>query len=275
MPYAIVMELYSDKEISQNNLTSRILNALTLDIVKSSDPNLSQYFHDEEFNKSMTLRKLYYKNNLLTLRLTLLDEKLFERFGNIMLNACTQSYDLNGTALKIAKISCTKQSKQFWADHITYQEIFNNASKTDNIFNFNIVTPLSFKRNDSFLAFPLSDLFFKSLHKKWNKHSGLPFDDIFCEMIEKDVFISYYDLKTEQVKDNMKIAFTGCVGNVRFKVSTKASERFIHYLNVLSDYSYFACVGAKTGMGMGQVYRTHTSVPSQEGMKRKEVESEI
>ncbi len=273
MPYAIVIELYSDKEISQNNLVSRTLNALTLDIVKSSDPELSQHFHNEEFNKSMTLRKLYYKNNLLTLRLTLLDDKLFERFGNIMLNACTQSYDLNGTALKIAKISCTKQSKQFWADHVTYQEIFDNASKTDNTFNFNIVTPLSFKRNDSFLAFPMPDLFFKSLHKRWNKHSGLPFDDIFCEMIEKNVFISYYDLKTDQVKDNMKIAFTGWVGNVRFKV--KSSERFIHYLNVLSDYAYFACVGAKTSMGMGQVYRTHPSVPSQEGMKRKEVESDI
>ncbi len=205
---------------------------------------------------------------MLTLRLTLLNDSIFSRFGNVMINACMHSYDLNGVELKVAKISSTRQADKFWADYITYQEIFDNAEKKNQVFSFNIVTPLSFKRGDSFLAFPMPNLFFKSLHKKWNKHSGLPFDDIFLEFLERDIFISYYDLQTDSVKDNQTISFTGCVGKVTFKVSSKASERFIHYLNVLSNFAYFSGIGAKTTMGMGQLHRTHPSVT--EGVKEKE-----
>ena len=270
MPYSIVIDMYANTEISRDSLKHRIIYGLVLSIIQSSDPQLSKFLHDEEFDKSITLRKIYYKNNILSLRLTLLDEKLFEKFGNVMLNACMHSYDINGTELKIAKISSTRQADNFWADYITYGEIFDKAEKKNNIFSFNIVTPLAFKRGDSFLAFPMPDLFFKSLHKKWNRHSGLPFDDIFLEFLERDIFISYYDLRTEAVKDNLKISFTGCVGRVTFKVSGKVSERFIQYLNVLADFAYFAGVGAKTTMGMGQLHRTHPSVSSQEGMKEKE-----
>lgn len=266
MPYSIVIELYSSDGITENNLNSRVLYALTLNIIQSSDPELSKYFHDEEFNKSMILRKLYYKNNILVLRLTLLDEKLFDKFGNVMINACMNSYDLNGNELKIAKITSSNESELFWAAYTTYQDIYNNAKK-DKSLSFKIVTPLAFKQGDSFLAFPMPDLFFKSIHKKWNKHSGLGFDDIYLDLIEKDVHISFYDLRTEQVKDNLKIAFTGCVGKITFKISNKASDKFIHYLNVLSDYAYFSGIGAKTTMGMGQLHRTHPSIPSQEWRK--------
>ena len=58
MPYSILIDLYSNKEISKENLKERVLYGLVLKIIQSSDPRLSKFFHDEEFDKSITLRKI-------------------------------------------------------------------------------------------------------------------------------------------------------------------------------------------------------------------------
>ncbi len=257
MPYSFVIELYSQNEIRESHLVPRIQYALALNIIRTVEPALSAYLHDQSSNKSITLRTLWHKNNFLTLRLTLLDDILFEKFATVLIDACIPVFPLNDIAVKISKITSSNESENFWAGYKPYKEIYENASHENLSFRFNLITPVCFKKGDSYMPFPLPDLFFKSLHKRWNEYSEIKFDDSLTELFEKHIAANNFQLETKYLTDK-NIKFTGATGKVNFKITGKPPKEFIHYINTLADYVYFAGVGIKTTMGMGQVVRVDT-----------------
>jgi CRISPR-associated endoribonuclease Cas6 len=256
MPYSIVIDFYcQDKKIKEHNLYPGTVYALLLNIIRTVDPELSVKLHDELANKTITVRKLYHDLHFLMVKLTLLDDGLFDKFANIMLQACIPEFDLNGQIVKIGRITCTNESETSWARYYSYKEIFEQASHTDIKFNFELKTPMVFKQGDILNPLPMPLLFFKSLHKRWNSHSEIKLNDEFLSLVEKYVFISRYKLQTDHYPVEKQLEINGSVGKLEFSVKKKVPEEFIQYLNILSDYAFFSGVGYKTGVGMGQINR--------------------
>lgn len=255
MPTSIYIETYCEDYIETYKANSEAINALCLNIVSVCDPLLANCFHDEKNNKSFTTRKLELKKHFLNIRMTLLEDKYFDRIANVLLNACTRPFLLNEHRLMISKIMCSKGSDNYWANQKTYEEIYENASQEDSKIDFNIETPLSFKIGDNFECLPLPELFFKSLHKRWNNFSDIKFDDSLLALLNK-VSTSYFDISTDKLNSST-IKLIGCKGKVSYRITNKVNKDFIHYINTLSDFAYFSGVGVKTSLGMGQVSRLY------------------
>jgi CRISPR-associated endoribonuclease Cas6 len=145
-----------------------------------------------------------------------------------------------------------------------YITMFKNEKK----LSFNIDTPLSFKLGDISTPLPEPKLFFRSLHKKWNEYSENKFSDDLLDLVDSSVYIEYLDLKTDVMKDNNGITYIGSKGKVTFQITKYTNEDFVKYLNVLADFSYYAGVGSKVSMGMGQVHRVNKSLALDETSKR-------
>lgn len=256
MPTAIYIETYFDGFIEKEKANAEAINGLCLNIIEVSDPLLATCIHDERNNKSFTTRKLSLRKNFLDLRITILEDNYFDRIANVLLNACTRPFLLNDYRLMVSRIMCSKESENYWANQITYNEIYEKASKEDTKIFFNIHTPLAFKSGDNFIYLPYPDLFFKSLHNRWNTFSEIKFDNSLLEMIKENVFIDDYDIKTESLLSTT-IKLKGCIGKVSYRALKKVDTNFIHYINTLSDFAYFSGVGIKTILGMGQVSRLY------------------
>lgn len=256
MPTSIYIETYCEDYIEKYKTNPEAINALCLNIVEVADPLLATCFHDEKNNKSFTTRKLELKKQFLSLRMTLLEDKYFDKMANVFFNACTRPFLLNDHRIRISKILCSKDSNNYWANQRNYDDIYENASKKEVKIDFNIETPLSFKIGDDFEYFPLPELFYKSLHKRWNSFSDIKFDDSFLNLLKDKINTNYFDIYTDKL-NSTTINLIGCKGKVSYKIQNKATTDFIHYINTLSDFAYFSGVGIKTSLGMGQVSRLY------------------
>ncbi|MCS6959181.1 MAG: CRISPR system precrRNA processing endoribonuclease RAMP protein Cas6 [Pseudanabaenaceae cyanobacterium SKYGB_i_bin29] len=105
-------------------------------------------------------------------------------------------------------------------------------------------TPTSFKQKDFIQPFPLPDLVFGSLWRKWN--SFCPGN---CQIDEEawQVLVSGFELQTRvyRLEGGAEI---GCQGWVRYVFTDEKQARLGA---VLSHFAFFAGVGRKTTMGMG------------------------
>lgn len=252
MPHSFKIDFESQDDLFESDLIGRYIHALVFNIIKTVDASLSTEIHDR-INKCITIRKIFHRKNQLSIRLTLLDEELFNKFAKALIFSTIPEFTIHDKRLRIIMVKGVKSEESFWSDFISYDDLWNKADRTNSVFNFKIVTPLFFKMGDRYDPLPQPELFFKSLYRKWNDFSPHKIEESFLTQLEK-ISISYCDIKTEIFKDKMDINFIGSVGKVSFKPKNW-DEDFIHKLNVLSNFAYFSGVGAKTTMGMGQVFR--------------------
>lgn len=111
---------------------------------------------------------------------------------------------------------------------------------------FQFLSPTSFKQRDIIQPFPLPELVFGSLQRRWNAFSPklLAFKPIAWEGI-----VSSYELKTHVLKLEGG-AEVGCQGWAKYRFKDAEQARIAI---ILANFAFFSGVGRKTAMGMGQV----------------------
>ncbi|ELR97240.1 CRISPR-associated endoribonuclease Cas6 [Gloeocapsa sp. PCC 73106] len=107
------------------------------------------------------------------------------------------------------------------------------------------LSPTSFKQKEVFQLFPLPELVFNSLLRRWNYFA--PTELQFPE-IEWQVFVSAFDLKTHALKLQSD-AEIGSQGWVKYRFINLEQARIA---SILAHFAFYAGVGRKTTMGMGQ-----------------------
>lgn len=112
----------------------------------------------------------------------------------------------------------------------------------------NFLSPTSFKQSQNIQNFPLPELVFGSLHRRWNAFAP---EEYKLPDIEWMGLVSAYELKTQALKmeGGAEIGAQGWV-KYRFKDDEQAK-----IANILANFAFFSGVGRKTSMGMGQVRR--------------------
>jgi len=184
-------------------------------------------------------------------RISLLDDALFGRLTHLWLNLNPQkSWHLGAADLEVVSVLGTPQVNQPWVNFASYTQLYEQASDCDRQIHFAFCTPTTFRVSDYDCALPTKELVFKSLLKRWNTYSAMPFPK---KMIEP-IYPSFFDIQTEIVMDS-RSKFIGCVGEVTFQILGEVESLVIKQINTLADFALYAGVGRKTPMGMGMVRR--------------------
>jgi CRISPR-associated endoribonuclease Cas6 len=107
------------------------------------------------------------------------------------------------------------------------------------------LSPTSFKQNQSVQTFPLPELVFNSLHRRWNVFAPEQYQIPACEW---NAVVTGYELKTYALKMEGG-AEVGAQGWIRYRFNCVETARIA---TILANFAFFAGVGRKTAMGMGQ-----------------------
>jgi CRISPR-associated endoribonuclease Cas6 len=116
-------------------------------------------------------------------------------------------------------------------------------------------SPTAFDSGKGNILFPEPSLVFRSLWEKWNAHAPWEIGgDILTELVGA-ARVEAHRLHTQPVKlklDGKLRFFKGFVGWCEFSTGPKASPEVQRVLHLLADFAFYAGVGSKTTMGMGQ-----------------------
>ncbi|HBK22252.1 MAG TPA: CRISPR-associated endoribonuclease Cas6 [Planktothrix sp. UBA10369] len=270
MPHSLVLNLLPLSTIPLNYLTGRHLHALFLTLVSSVDADLGNHLHEQKVDKAFTLSPLQIPNhshrestliwqhkqpispgNSCWWRVSLLDDSLFANLSSLWLNLNPKTpWHLGPGNLQITSILGTPQSTQPWANFSSYAQLYEQASEEERQMDLIFCTPTAFRQSNFDSALPTRDSVFKSLLKRWNQYSFIPFEETLLEPI----FPSFFNIRTEILADS-RSKFIGCVGMMNFRIMGDVDPMIIKQINTLADFALYSGVGRKTPMGMGMVRR--------------------
>ncbi len=125
-----------------------------------------------------------------------------------------------------------------------------------NDIELQFLSPTSFKQNQGVQTFPLPELVFNSLHRRWNAFAP---EQYHLAPMEWNALVSAYELKTHALKMEGG-AEIGAQGWVRYRFHEVEAAKMA---TILANFAFFSGVGRKTSMGMGQTQLAMTSALSQ------------
>jgi CRISPR-associated endoribonuclease Cas6 len=123
------------------------------------------------------------------------------------------------------------------------------------------VTPTVFHRAGMAIPLPIPTLVFGSLIRAWNIFSPVALPIQMHDFVEKYVGVARHKITTQFVQFGTSERHIGYVGTVRYiimpleKTALSADEyrQRVQVIDMLARFAFYAGVGARTAVGMGQV----------------------
>lgn len=112
------------------------------------------------------------------------------------------------------------------------------------------LTPTAFDSPEG--LFPLPALVFSSLARKWARHAELALDEGEVEELATCARVVRHELRSARVPLG-RFHATGFVGECDLALPGTAPPELARLLHLLAAFAFYAGVGLKTTMGMGQV----------------------
>jgi len=262
---SILVKLKPLTEITCKSRGEECIYKLFLNVIEREDENLAEeirnlkdeipitlspFLKGVKFSKGYTY--LFPKDReYATFRITYLKEEVLELIlkGFGFLSEEKKAVELGNGKVLIEKVDIQKAAH---ANFISFKEILSNA-KEENTIILEFCSPTFFEIKGKNKLFPLPELVFPSLLKKWNKFSEVKIPWEIEKEFEK-IEIEQYRLTTEPINfSGNKII--GFIGKVNYKLSKLIEEEAKKFLNALADFSFYSGVGSKNIIGMGQTRR--------------------
>jgi CRISPR-associated endoribonuclease Cas6 len=266
--YSIVLKLKPESNCLLNSYTGYFSLAIFMYLLKMCDEEDANYFHEKNDLKPFTVsgllgnfQKFEGKNLCLTgkyyfLRFTFLNEKLFAKFINFLLEKAELKINIQDKFFSLSEI-CISKEQNYNSGSVDILKFWKKISFLQNSCLLNFLSPTTFKNKKINYVLPKSDLVFSSLLKKLlfiypdfqNELKDLNINDFFNKIyIAKIINLNTKIVKFKQAKQ------IGFIGKVGYKIRTK-SENDLRLFNLLASLSFYLGVGAKTTSGFGQVRR--------------------
>ncbi len=125
----------------------------------------------------------------------------------------------------------------------TYKEVVESSKPCGEI-NLKLISPTSFKHNGCIQPFPLPELVFNNLLRRWNTFAPAEYH---FPKVDWQGMTAAYNLKTEVIKK--EVTEIGSVGWVKYKFK---DEKKVKIATILANFANFSGIGRKTSLGMGQ-----------------------
>lgn len=221
---------------------SSILHGIIMEKIPSE---YAEFLHQEQIIPFSINISNYNENLLWTINT--LNEEAYQKIIKNLEQIREIFIKQKGIRVKVTKLNVSK---------ITYEELINKT-----YFNFNnisnkctlyIRTPLSFKRNKTYLIFPDLELFFRSIMIRFDSFSKSEkiYDKETLLYLENNIKIVKYKIKTN-VFHLHKCHVPGFLGSITFLIPDSIAIKKL--ISLLLAYSEYSGIGIKTALGMGSV----------------------
>lgn len=214
----------------------RAIHAQCFHWLANADPALAERLHEtDSFPITLAIKPGQSKTQLY-LRIGLLQREVLAPLLWGMSQDIGGEVTLTGIPCHLGKWIEIRSSSSFEA---------LSQVPAQNVIELEFLSPTSFKQTQIIQPFPLPELVFSSLLRRWNAFAPAEFQ---LPLIEWRGLTSAYELKTWAMK--MKGgAEIGAKGWVRYEFSDSEQAKIA---TSLAHFAGFAGVGRKTAMGMGQ-----------------------
>ena len=241
------------------------IHGLFLNLLEGVNKETSEILHKIDDKKPFTLSHIrdaeQKDGNLLlelgkiySFRITILSSDILDPTYRTLLLPAVKKRILKVSTVPIKAKRLLLPGKDDHADvnHSDYQKLFSESSPSSQI-TLRFLSPASFRSRGEQKVFPEPELVFSSLLRKWNAFSSIKFPKELEEEFSK-IRVTRFSARTELVEfSNYKII--GFKGMCSYELPKSISDETKRQINTLADFAFFAGVGYKTTMGMGQVFR--------------------
>lgn len=272
--HSIVVTLTPAREASVRASMGRQVHAAFLKTVRESDESLAEALHApgmpiRPFTVSMLQGTSRARNGRLQLspdesywlRFTTLYEPIFEGFMTRFLDGGGRPTVRLGRAVLLIKEILATPEGHGWAGYDSWSRLVQGARPDDEIaLEFSSPTAFGFGQKHwgkKVMVLPLPETVFGSLARSWNALAPTPFQvdrKRLREYLDEHVVIKRIDdLRTQMLRFRRSYQI-GFVGQITYGLMAD-HEAIRCQLNALADLAFYAGVGMKTTMGMGQCRR--------------------
>uniref|UniRef100_B8HXC7 CRISPR-associated protein Cas6 n=1 Tax=Cyanothece sp. (strain PCC 7425 / ATCC 29141) TaxID=395961 RepID=B8HXC7_CYAP4 len=233
--------------------SGRAVHAQVLDWFRMADPAISEAIHKSQ-ESPLSLSGLVGKRRKVGVRagdefyfrIGLLDGSLIEPLLSGLEKWGDKPFSLAKCPFVFRSINMLPGTDP-WVGSSDYALLTQTPATLDNLA-LKLLSPTSFKSNagQGIQPFPLPESVFGNLHRRWNVFAP---KELQFPKIQWSGLVSDYDLKTQKLRMENSVEI-GAVGWVRYRFPDPEQARIA---TILAHFAFFAGVGRKTAMGMGQV----------------------
>jgi CRISPR-associated endoribonuclease Cas6 len=261
---SFVISLTIESDLALPGLGGEALHGLFFEVLRGHDASFAKHLHqevDKPFSLSGVLTthpkregRLHMRaDSRVEFRLGLLTDEVIEQTL-----AAFSALPTNHTPVRFGSVNARVEGIAFQPGthalvcSITYPALIQGASQESRV-TLQFVSPTSFRAGDVQDVLPKPERVFGSLFEAWQAFAAVPFDPALPEVFAL-IRISEYELRTELIHfTGYKVI--GFKGRVTYTYPREVDPSTRQALNALADFAFFAGVGYKTTMGMGQALR--------------------
>jgi CRISPR-associated endoribonuclease Cas6 len=272
--YSLALSLQPERAGTLPATSGHQAHAAFLDAIKKADPDLAELLHaPNQPARPFTVSPLFgaradrgetlevSPERPCTLRVTLLQGALYrELMRRFLEDPGRPALRLGSMSFLVTQVQSTPGSSP-WAGYTSWEALREQARPEERVA-LEFLTPTAFSLGQrpwgkQFHVLPEARFVFGSLLRSWNAFApaGLAMEAAPLEQyLENDaVILEINGLRTVMWRypRHLQVGFTGRV-SYGFKGKDEALRR---QLNALADFAFYAGVGYKTTMGMGQARR--------------------
>jgi CRISPR-associated endoribonuclease Cas6 len=248
--YSLVVELAAADRGNIPPTLSRALHGLVMNWLNLGNPQIADSIHASQ-ESPLSLSGLLgnrrprgtQAGDNFYFRICLLDGSLMEPLLVGIEKWGTQPLILGQFAFALRSIYTLPGTHRL-AGSADYRLLANTPQTTTDI-ELNFLSPTSFKQSRGIQPFPLPELVFGSLLRRWNAFAP---EELNFSAVEWEGLVSAYELKTHALKMEGGSEI-GTQGWVRYRFPNAEQAKLA---TVLAHFAFFSGVGRKTSMGMGQ-----------------------
>jgi CRISPR-associated endoribonuclease Cas6 len=243
-------------------------HAAFLNLIRRADPVLSAALHSGSERRPFTISPCWAAEQRQTpdgnrlrapwLRITLLRSDLFAGLRGLFLKPRPDlDLRLGGQIFRPTELLLSPEASP-WAGHASYQ-VLGLGERATRVIGLHFATPTSFSLGQRAWGrrmelLPRPDFVFDSLWRKWNAFAPEPFGPEVVQVARDQVVLSQLEGATREIRFP-RAPQLGFVGRCTYGIKGQVAEPVLRALNALADFAFYAGVGYKTTMGMGQTRR--------------------
>ncbi|MGQ9558317.1 MAG: CRISPR system precrRNA processing endoribonuclease RAMP protein Cas6 [Desulfurispora sp.] len=273
MLYSMVLHFSPQQDLPLHSFPGASLHGFFFRLFQAADAAYAELLHNTPGPRPFTLSPIYGRSAGYTLpahtpcrvRFTLLAQQAFANISRLFTGYVPMPEELhiNGVPVTIEKLVTLPQMGSQWAGCSDYVTLWENAGQEEEI-TLLFASPTTFRQGNINIPLPLPRLVFASLARKWQHFAPeYPLHPDLNSFVEECVFPARYQLETRTLDYGRRRKYVGFTGRCTFGVLPEgrwreAGSLLIRQLNLLADFAFYAGVGQKTTMGMGQCRRLIT-----------------
>ena len=264
MLLSTIIPLTATNTPEENAYLGRACYALFLSLVEKVNPSLAEELHAPRGTKPFTVSALFSwdhprlvqpevrEGERYWIRFTSIEAGLSQLLAEEVLPNLPPTVELGPAAFEVGT-PITEGEHHPWARTTTAEALVEewfSASRVGRRFTLEFASPTAYRRIHRNVVVPLPAGIFRGYLDAWNRHCAPAFDRDLLDLVEAEVVITRYELRTAVVQIGPAREI-GCMGRCGYTIfhRERAVWRVIH---LLADFARFCGTGYKTTQGMGQ-----------------------